>query len=186
MAEYWLCDAGDTLRGQIDKRWPKRDRASDGWIGDASHAAVKSDHNPDWDAGGVVRAIDVDSDLDKANPDTAQKLANQIIGYARAHKDGARLSYVIFDHKIASGTYSSTYWTWRPYTGSDPHTNHIHVSFLPRGDHRGGEFNLPIFTDLAALKASRLKRLVRSITDQINRLRGRRSRKLRQLQEIVK
>jgi peptidoglycan hydrolase-like protein with peptidoglycan-binding domain len=48
------------LRSEIDTRWPNRDRSSDGSIGDASHAASKSDHNPN--PAGVVRAIDVDAD----------------------------------------------------------------------------------------------------------------------------
>lgn len=49
------------LRIALDNRWPNRDRRSDGWIGDAAHAATKSDHNPD-PVTGCVRARDIDAD----------------------------------------------------------------------------------------------------------------------------
>jgi len=61
------------LREQIDDAFPDRDRKSDGWIGDARHAASKSDHNPDPKTG-VVRALDIDSNLDK-RANTASYLA---------------------------------------------------------------------------------------------------------------
>lgn len=145
----WLCDAGTTLRRQIDRRWPDRDKRSDGWIGDAAHTT--GDHVPDLGStpSGVVRAIDVDEDLlgpgpANLNPDAAERLATQLIECARSGRDHGRLKYVIFEGRIASGTYRSSFWRWRPFDG-DPHTTHIHISFTPRGDHRGGDFPLPIF-----------------------------------------
>jgi hypothetical protein len=59
---YHLAPSLVRLREQINQEWPQRDTTSDGWIGDTRHQAVKSDHNPDYSAGGVVRAIDVDKD----------------------------------------------------------------------------------------------------------------------------
>ncbi len=41
-----LCAAGVTLRNQVNRAFPNRDRRSDGWVGDSSHSARKSDHNP--------------------------------------------------------------------------------------------------------------------------------------------
>ncbi len=57
-----LCAAGIQLREQIDDDYPDRDRKSDGWVADARHLAKgSSDHIPD--ARGIVRALDIDADL---------------------------------------------------------------------------------------------------------------------------
>lgn len=159
---YYLCAAGTTLRNQIDDRWPNRKKDSDGWIGDASHQARPSDHNPDYSSSppGVVRAIDIDCDLSGVDKEADRELANQLIRCARNGDAGGRLKYVIHDGMIASGTYASSYWVWRTYTG-DPHTEHIHVSFTARGDKLGGKFPLPIFVSPA--KARRKRKIRRAI-----------------------
>ena len=77
----WKPVAGiKTLKSQIDKRWPNRDKASDGIKGDSKHAARKSDHNPD--SRGYVHAIDIDEDLRGSKMDS-EWLARQIIAYPR-------------------------------------------------------------------------------------------------------
>jgi len=137
-----LVAAGVELRKQIDKRWPKRDRRSDGWIGDAAHRGRVSDHNPD--KRGWVHAIDIDADLDKNDPKAAQRLADQLVAYARSGQPGAdRIKYVVFNDRIASGTYKDTWWTWR---GSGyGHKTHIHVSFTDKAPVTGRRpFPLPI------------------------------------------
>lgn len=121
-----LVPAGVQLRKEIDARWPKRDRRSDGWIGDSAHQARKSDHNPD--SRGWVHALDIDADLIPGGRKAAQELANQLIAYARSGKPGSeRIKYVVFNDQIASGTYKNTYWTWRGKGYG--HLSHIHVSF---------------------------------------------------------
>lgn len=137
-----LVAAGVKLRKQVDRRWPKRDRRSDGWIGDRAHQARKSDHNPDRH--GWVHALDIDADLDKNDPKAAQRLANQLVAYAKSGKPGAdRIKYVVFNDRIASGTYKNTYWEWR---GSGyGHMHHIHVSFTNKAPVTGRRrFPLPI------------------------------------------
>ena len=125
-----LVAAGVKLRDQVNKRFPSRDKASDGWIGDRAHQARKSDHNPD--ARGWVHALDIDADLvpwsPKVSKRAARALADQLVEYARSGAPGSdRLKYVVFDGQIASGTYSTSFWTWR---GSGyGHHHHIHVSF---------------------------------------------------------
>lgn len=133
-----LCKAGQQLREQIDDAFADRDRTSDGWVGDTRHAARPSDHNPD--ANGWVRAIDIDRDLSgKPKPDIMPDLADQI---RIAGKSGEkRISYVIFDGKIAS---SRLNWRWRKYTGSNKHNHHCHISFTPKGDEDGSYFNIPL------------------------------------------
>jgi hypothetical protein len=98
------------LRREINARFPKRDKTSDGWIADANHPKT-SDHQPD--ARGVVHAIDVDTD--GIDP----KL---LVRRAIAHPT---TKYVIFNRTIWSRTRG-----FKPcrYTGKDPHTGHVHIS----------------------------------------------------------
>ena len=136
-----LVAGGVTLRNQINKRWPKRDKRSDGWIGDKAHVSRESDHNPD--ARGLVHALDIDKDLDPKDPDAAQRLANQIVAYAASGIPGAnRIKYVVFNDQIASGTYPTSMWKWR---GSGyGHMHHIHVSFSTKGENNAQTYPLPI------------------------------------------
>ena len=135
-----LVAAAVTLRSQIDKRFPKRDKRSDGWIGDKAHQARISDHNPD--AAGWVHAIDIDADLGK--PGDAQRLADQIVAYAASGLPGSnRIRYVVFNDQVASGTYAKTRWQWRGRGYG--HRDHIHVSFLKAAEKDGSPLPLPIF-----------------------------------------
>lgn len=103
-----------TLRDQVNTKWPGRSKASDGWIGDAAHAARASDHNPNKE--GVVCALDITHDpihgLD------ASKLAEEI----RLSGD-PRVNYVISNGRIANSGKA-----WRTYTGANAHTKHCHIS----------------------------------------------------------
>lgn len=105
----------DALRRQVDDAWPDRDKASDGWIGDAAHRKRESDHNPDAD--GSVDALDITHD--PASGCDCGKIAEAI----RGSRD-ARVKYLIFNRRIVS----PPSWGWRGYTGSNPHTTHLHVS----------------------------------------------------------
>jgi hypothetical protein len=136
-----LVAGGVTLRNQVNKRWPKRDKRSDGWIGDKAHAGRQSDHNPD--ARGLVHALDIDADLDPKDPGAAQRLANQIVAYAASGIPGAnRIKYVVFNNFLASGTYANSMWTWRK--GNYGHEHHIHVSFSNKGENNAQTYPLPI------------------------------------------
>lgn len=131
-----LADALEVLRDEVNARWPNRDKASDGAIGDAAHASTgsDSDHNP-WVVGsngiGVVRAYDIDSDLDENDTDAARRLAEHFRGLGEAGDERlAGGGYVIFAGQIAS---ERDGWVWRAYTGIDPHTSHIHLSVSRSG-----------------------------------------------------
>lgn len=140
-----LAAAGVTLRNQINEAFPGRDKASDGWIGDAAHQARVSDHNPD--RRGIVHAIDVDEDLAK-NVD-ARELADELVELARTGEDGGRLKYVVYEDQVASGTYRTlrvdgkyvdVYWRFRGHGYG--HTKHLHVSFTEAAEHDASPFPL--------------------------------------------
>lgn len=137
----WKPVAGiTTLQDQIDKRWPTRDKASEGILGDSAHSARLSDHNPD--SKGLVHAIDVDEDFNGSPHDT-EWYADQLIAYARMKRSGSvRLKYAMYENRIASGTYSAQNWVWR--NGDYGHTKHIHTSFTTTGEGDGSEFQIPI------------------------------------------
>ena len=134
-----LCQAGQQLREQIDDAFPDRNRnAPEGRLGDQRHAARKSDHNPSVPEG-VVRAYDFNSDLGSSRHE-AHDLADHFRLLARSDK---RISYIIFDGKIASWRKN---YKWRAYTGSNPHRGHIHVSFTKLGDNDRSMFRIPLLT----------------------------------------
>lgn len=148
-----LCAGGVRLRAQVDARFPKRDKRSDGWIGDKAHSKRVSDHNVD--SQGIVWAIDLDENMGKGrarNGRTAQHLANQLIAYAASSLPGSnRIKYVVYEGKIASGTYKKTWWKWRG--GRDwGHYQHIHVSFNKSAKHDNTMYPLPVLTSNPAKK----------------------------------
>jgi len=139
-----LCAAGVTFRAQVDKRWPKRDRRSDGWIGDRAHSVRFSYHNPDKN--GIVWALDVDENLGRGtwrNGRAAKRLADQLLAYARSGLPGHdRVLHVVYEDQVASGTYRNTWWRWR---GSGyGHTFHIHITFRQGEGPQSRPFPLPI------------------------------------------
>jgi hypothetical protein len=95
----------------VNRLWPARDRTSDGWIGDPRHASRFSDHNPD--RRGRVHALD----LDQGGIDV-EALVRAAILHKGTH-------YVIADGLIYRKRRA---FSPEPYTGSNPHRSHVHVS----------------------------------------------------------
>lgn len=101
----------------LDVKWPNRDKRSDGWIGDGAHQDTGppeqggSDHNPN--KRGAVNGLDVDKDGIHVPTVIAAMLCHQ------------STRYVIFNRRIMSSTYG---FKPRAYTGSNPHSGHIHRS----------------------------------------------------------
>jgi len=79
--------------------------------GDKSHQARKSDHNT-GDA--------LDFGIKDINQGSA--VVQKLIEDAK----NKNVKYIIFNNKIWNPSISND---WRPYTGKDPHTGHVHVSF---------------------------------------------------------
>lgn len=125
MANWFLAPSLVTLRNEINARYPKRDKASDGAVGDTSHSARKSSHNPLWSApgkwSGVVRAVDVDNN---GRPGERTKVVADVLAAAIGDP---RVWYVIWNRQIWSRTYG---WKPRRYDGANPHDKHVHVSLL--------------------------------------------------------
>ena len=121
MASWTLAGSLVQLRKEIDAAFPNRSKVSDGTIGDAAHSARESDHNPDEFR--VVRAMDITRDVQDQID-----IANNVAEFLRAKRD-PRTKYVIFNKRIFSSTVEP--WTWRPYSGLNDHTHHVHISVMP-------------------------------------------------------
>lgn len=148
MAKVRLCAAGITLRDQVNKKWPDRDKASDGWVGDSRHQANQgwgtngkgSYHNPD--SNGIVHAIDIDEDFlgRGSGQKQAKQFAEELATYCREGKDGGRIAHIVYEDQVASGTAQNWHFRGSGYG----HTHHIHVSFTNKADNDGSLFRLPI------------------------------------------
>ena len=117
---YQIAPAAQAILDQATALWPNRNRASDGTLGDQAHAARASDHNPGHN--GLVHAADLTHD--PAHGVDCNTLAEHI-------KNDPRVKYVIWNRRIWNPSISRT---WRPYTGSNPHDHHMHVSVTDAGE----------------------------------------------------
>lgn len=122
---WYVAPCLNTLLNEFNTGFPGRSKAADGSIGDASHSARRSDHNPDWSAGGVVRARDFTH-----SPPILD--IHKEVRKPEILKD-PRTKYIISDREImayyAVGHYPP--YAPRPYGGSNPHTQHAHLSTKP-------------------------------------------------------
>lgn len=111
-----------TLRAQTNARFPNRNTASDGTVGDAAHQSRSSDHNP-WYGPGIVTAVDITHD--PAVGLDMDVLTDQL----QASRD-RRIKYVIFNRWIMDSRAGQNPWKWVRYNGPNPHTKHMHVSVM--------------------------------------------------------
>jgi hypothetical protein len=119
----------ETLRLQLNKAFPLRSKLSDGGIGDAKHASRSSDHNPwvkDRKGVGVVTARDFTHDPQKGID--CHWLADVLV----KNRD-PRIKYIIWNRQICSSKTSP--WKWRPYSGVNAHTKHLHLSVNSEPNH---------------------------------------------------
>lgn len=94
---------------------PKRSRVSDGICGDPAHQARKSKHN-------TGDAFDLTHDpVNGVNCEIeAERLRLRCLGGVET-----RATEIIWNRRIATRARG---WEWRPYSGSNPHDKHMHVS----------------------------------------------------------
>lgn len=121
------------LRNQLDTAYPNRSKASDGFIGDASHCpnpdgTGSSDHCPNIQDGDTRVVAAYDATHDPGNNCDMEAVVEAI----RTSRD-ARIKYIIWNRRICNSSKIGTTeaWEWRSYSGSNPHTRHAHFSVLP-------------------------------------------------------
>lgn len=117
-ANPYLAPSLAEFRKTVNDNFPKRDKSSDGWLGDAAHAKTQSEHNPDNK--GCVHALDIDVDDNDPGRDLRREVLKACIG----HK---AVWYVISNGIIYSRTHN---WAANKYTGQNPHFTHVHISIL--------------------------------------------------------
>jgi len=118
------------LRAELDTLYPKRDRSSDGSIGDAAHASRASDHNPwvkDHHGQPIVTAVDIDRDI------APNFRSRDLAEWLRLRRD-PRIKYVISNAQMYSSYPNNARkaWEWGKYTGSNAHKEHMHISVLDK------------------------------------------------------
>lgn len=120
----WYCGYSlNQLLAEINASAPNRSKRSDGSIGDVAHQSRSSDHNPCTCHNAVCAR---DYTHDPAGGFDSYAFAD----WLRQRCDSGaeqRVKYIISNRRIASQKDS---WNWRTYTGSNPHSQHAHVSVL--------------------------------------------------------
>jgi hypothetical protein len=113
------------LLTQANTEAPGRAKGADGSIGDPAHQTklCASQHNSccvKFNGVWIIRARDFTHD--PAGGFDSYAFAEQL----RLSRD-PRIRYIISNGRITGPSYG---WTWHPYSGSDPHKNHAHVSVV--------------------------------------------------------
>lgn len=106
-------------REEANRIAPARSKASDGTIGDAAHQSRTSDHN----VGARNRVHALDLTHDPAGGFDAHAHAERL----RQAQD-KRVKYIISRSRICGPGSSGGGWAWKPYTGTNPHDKHAHIS----------------------------------------------------------
>ena len=159
----------DRFRDELNEIAPNRDRTSDGAIGDTSHAASASSHNPDrtgspeWrdgDKHDEVRARDFDKDLGVPGL-SMEQVVQHVIQQCRSGEIWW-LEYVIYNGRIWT---RSGGWATQRYYGSNPHDKHMHLNsrYSQRADEfKGADYKLRELIDLmAGMTEKDLRRIIR-------------------------
>lgn len=173
-----LAESLVVLLREVNQAAPDRSKLSDGTIGDPAHSSRVSDHNPN--EAGVVRALDVTHDPDGGCD--AHELAERIrlLGKAGGHPALGPGAYVISRNRIASDTEDGEPWDWEPYSGSNPHDKHAHVSVATAAGGydssrlwgvMGDEIDMATKADLRAVVDASLERELRPVLRHLKRIR---------------
>jgi hypothetical protein len=133
---WFLTQSLTSLRNAFNARFPKRDKTTDGTIGNQAHSETKSSHNPDktgnsevkdGDQFDEVRAVDVDADLGEAGVTMLQVIAAMLADKATLK----RLKYIIHNRTIWT---ANNGWLPQRYTGPSDHVKHAHFNGIYTDD----------------------------------------------------
>ena len=116
-ASWRLAKSLVSLLEQVDGVWPENHR-TDGTVGDLSHQARKSDHNPN--TARVVTAADIG----------VYGLQGSILISELVKARDPRVKYIIHRYRIWRSYPKPGLAAWTPtqYTGWNPHKDHVHIS----------------------------------------------------------
>jgi peptidoglycan hydrolase-like protein with peptidoglycan-binding domain len=145
----WHLNAALTqFRAEVNATFPKRDKQSDGTVGDLAHQAGSSEHNPDPD--GSVDAWDCDVDLDGTNDDHGP--AAKIEALKQAFQAHPASQLWIHNGQIANRDVGK--WKRRPYTGKNAHHRHIHFQSRPSQETNATPWRVDHILDAANVTVS--------------------------------
>lgn len=141
------------LHRQLRPLAPNAPATSFGTVADAAHG-TSSDHYPKVYASLGTRPVVLAGDF----PNAEQLDSHAVLEAIRASRD-ARVKYGISRGRMFSSYATSSHpaWTWRPYSGSDGHFSHGHLSVVAdaRADDttswRIGVEDMSVFTDVHGL-----------------------------------
>jgi hypothetical protein len=134
--EWELVPCLERLRDEVNTIAPKRDKSSDGTIGDQAHQDRTSDHNADEvgkvpitdaDSKNEVHGLDLDATLNTPGLTMEMIIQHTLTRCRKDNDDPAnepRLRYMIFNKRI----WEAPDWRQENYTGDNPHTEHAHFS----------------------------------------------------------
>jgi hypothetical protein len=127
-SQWRVAESLRKLREQVNAKFPDRKKDSDGTIGDTAHCPGSSDHCPNISEGpvGIVTAMDI-------THDPAHGLDAGIVAETLRSSHDPRIKYIISNGRIANfkAIGGKPPFAWRPYTGSNPHNKHFHISVKP-------------------------------------------------------
>lgn len=141
---WFLNRALSNFRTAVNAKYPRRDKGTDGTIGDAAHAGTSSDHNPDPD--GSVDAWDMDVDLNGIGQPYAADV-ERLKAVFQAHESS---QYWIHNDQICS---RNDGWKRRSYAyagpGRNKHDKHVHWNTRSSHENSAAPWVLPGGDDMA-------------------------------------
>jgi hypothetical protein len=149
------------LLQEITAKYDDRQETIDGTVASRGHDAVSptSDHTP--------KPADADPGLVRAGDVTASTVIGMHLTEFLRQLQDPRIKYVIHDRRMFS-SYSNSRrdaWEWGEYTGSSPHTGHVHISVLESNQDDGSEWGLSDAAGVVDMAAMQIEDIQQALVD---------------------